>query len=397
MALSGALLLPSTAFAVAGFKEVNAPNPALQEDYNGYKFEIYEWRSDVATQRSLPTGCNMSTAPIVVMFHGADGTDNEVKVLDQTTGLYKIIKYKDSVLYGTMPDLARRLANACVRFVAVQGRTSISTNAALTQKAYENTAILAERMTVALGRVANKYPSTTNIALFSGSFGGVTAAALMRTYIYSYTNDSNGAWSKLDRFILNVPAGDTCHTRPAADFSRAYTTSADGYKCNRDVGLLWDGTLGIYRPDAYGYIAQTFSTAELQALYDKTEVHLLVGSQDGVPIDQPDGNWLPIPSLGDYTPAEFGLRNYLKVSGLERRTSPGTYDPTSGAPGLSPRSYRITSTIVKGAGHSNLWNYSSNVSIGMCQLMARSFVDANGSTRDLRNLTDAGLITGCKK
>lgn len=363
MALSAALLLPAMDAAAGGFRPTGYSS---NDPY--YQYDIYEWRDDPNRQKSLPAAanCNENTAPLVVLFHGGDGVDAG-----------------DTILLRDMPPLAASLAKACVRFVAIQGRSPITSWLVRSDKAFLFTDQLAARMTGALGKAVELYPNTTNVVLFSGSFGGVTAAALMRNNVDYYTNDAYPGWNKLDRFVFNVPAGDVCNPSPKVDFTGAYTDPS-WIVCDRTKGLLKDIFTRKYlpEPENSGYISRPFSSTQASALLSKAEVHLLVGSND------------PVAGVGY---AAWGMENYLSTVGLTAYSAGSTYDPAQ-APLLTPRIYRMTHTVVTGPAHGNLWTYNDNVRIGLCQFMARSFRNAGSTTddRDTRNMTDAKLIAACK-
>lgn len=250
MALSGALLLPSMdAAALDGFANTN-----VGVSTGDYRYDIYEWRYDIANRGTLPRGCATSTAPLVVLFHGGEGMDDGNKVINtQMTGL------------------ARRLATACVRMMTIQGKTAITTNLAKDDFAIHFTDQLSNRMLGALSKAVSIYPSTTNVVLFSGSFGGVTAAALMANNRSYFVDDNQAGWNRLDRFVLNVPAGsvkDTCLLNPPVPFVYAYT--------NLDCAQMKQ------KPATNGWVVRPFFSSELYTLAKKTEIHLFVGSNDPI-------------------------------------------------------------------------------------------------------------------
>ncbi|TXH71993.1 MAG: hypothetical protein E6Q88_07285 [Lysobacteraceae bacterium] len=356
-ALAAALLLPSMDAAAGGFQYTGYGDMAATSDY---RYEIFEWRDSVGVAGSLPANCNRATAPIVVMFHGGEGMDPN-----------------NNVLNNQMPGLAFRLAKACVRFMAVQGRSAITKNASTgadlpkTEFAVHFTDQLQARMTTALGKAATLYPSATNVVLFSGSFGGVTAAALAANN-YSYFTDDNAAyWNKLDRFVLNVPAGnvrDTCLLSPPVAFVTAYT--------NLNCSQM------IQKPTQNGMAVRPFPNAALYELTKKVEIHLLVGSSD------------PIVGPGN---AVWGMNNYLSTANLTGYVWFFRWSINGGIPALMPRNARVSATTVEGAAHDNLWNYNSKTVSGLCQIMARSFVKGDNWAydRDTRNLDDAALARAC--
>ncbi len=343
MALSAALLLPAMDAAAGQFEYIGVQVP-VAASYNPYTANIYEWRHTNGVARSLPSHCNASTAPIVVLFHGGNGVDAN-----------------NATLTWQMTTLAQRLSQACVRMVAIQGITPMDGGAPKSNYVRDNTTFTAYNMARALQLAMSSYPSTTNAALFSGSNGGITASALMYNYFYSYTNDASAPWKKLDRFVLNVPAGNVYST------CTPYQTTTPFY-----LGFTNFSTCAalIAQPDALnrGLTATPFTGSQITAFRNKAQLHLLVGSADDV--------------VAPYT-GNQGIENYLSSSNLGPYTTRVTDT-------LPPSSSRITFTTITGAGHSNLWNYNDAAETRLCRLMARKFnngdstpsVDTRPSTVD---------------
>lgn len=355
VALSAILFLPGLEAAAARFEHAGLSITA-QSSSNPYTAEIYEWRETNGVWGSLSAGCDKFKAPIVVLFHGGTGMDPG-----------------NTVLNAQMAPLAQRLSRSCVRMVAVQGTAPMNGNAPKTTYVRDNTTFTAYNMYRAMQKIMrNGYPDTTNVVLFSGSMGGVTASALMSKYYGFYTDELQIDWKKLDRFVLNVPAGnvyDTCTPlQTQVPFVKDFTGFADCQSMINHVNANWQPKGWSSAVDYGHYLGATaspFTSSQIATFKSKAQLHVLVGSADTI--------------MAPYSGPQ-GAENYLRTANL--------YDSASRyTDALPPASDRISFITITGAGHGNLWDYNTSVTAGICQLMARRF--------DERDTRAAGIESNC--
>ncbi len=346
--LATACMAPAMEVAAGSFQSIGMN--VVNGTYNTYYGAVYEWRHNDTIAQSLPSGCNTSTAPIVVLFHGGNGIDSG-----------------NAALTEYMTTLAQRLSTACVRMVSVQGRTAYTVNAppnASSATSVPNQAAL--NIATALTQImsAPVYRNASKVIYFGGSMSGLFGAVLLRNQYANYTNDAVPYWSKLDRFVVaGPPAGnlyDACKlSNTYNDTARGTATLFTGGDC---VSFLRDFNA------ITGRLMKPFTAAEVATLRSKIRVHMLVGTLDdlwgygkpGVPSCNVNANppqcWT----------GQQGVDNYLATSGL----SSTVYRNIDAVP---PSSSPITFTQITGAGHSNVWNYNAGVESGICKLISRDF------------------------
>lgn len=197
---------------IAAMASGNAVDAAAAEGFafvhyntntTGYAFYAYEYRYDTAQQKSLKCSSALwNSAPIVVSFGGAEGTSTDA--LDA--------------------DMGRRLSNACVRLVAVQGANAYLTGAPANNLSNKNMAL--DRVTVAAQNMGFAINSTINLAYYSGA-SHVTVKGGSASGIYGakvleqrYASLGTYPWSKVRRFVLGGP--------PTGDLTEACKYTADG-------------------------------------------------------------------------------------------------------------------------------------------------------------------------
>lgn len=352
MSMIPAMEAAAGSFQSAGMNVASIPNGV-------YSGTVYEWRNDDTVAQSLPAGCNPSTAPIAVLFHGGTGID---------AGNQALIEH--------MTTLAQRLSTACVRMVSVQGNTPYTANApANSTSATSVPNQAATNIAFALAQImsAPAYKNASNVIYLGGSMSGLLGGVMLRNQYSNYTNDGVAYWSKLDRFVMAGPPGGNLYN--ACQHAAGYTYTAP------DISNLFTGrtcqSFVAYFNATTGSLVQPFNSAEIAILRSKVRIHMLVGTNDdlwgyGKP-DKPNCNSQAIPSHCWTGPQ--GVEDYLTMSGF----SATTYRDTNA---ISPNSQPITFTQLIGAGHNNVWDYNTPVEMGICKLISRDFPGTNANRCD---------------
>lgn len=196
-ALSG---FACTADAAEGYVWIGA-----NTNTTGYAFNVYEYRYDTLQQKSLKCASGAwETAPIVVSFGGAEGTGGDS--LD--------------------PDLGRRLSNACVRLVAINGANAYLTGAPANNLSNKNMAldrvnVAGQNMGFAVDTVINwgYYANASHVTVKGGSASGIYGAKVLEQRL-SALGTASSKWYKVRRFVFGGP--------PTGDLVDACRHTADG-------------------------------------------------------------------------------------------------------------------------------------------------------------------------
>lgn len=331
----------------------------------GYAFSVYEYRYDTAQQKSLKCASTLwNAAPIVVSFGGGTGVNNDA--VNET-------------------NLGRKLSNACVRLVAIQGTYPYLTGAPPQNTldngiALKRVTVAAQNMGFAINTIINwtYYSGASHVTVKGGSASGIFGAKVLEQRFGSLTA---APWNKVRRFVLGGP--------PAADLAEACKFTADG-----NTTLQWAmndftghatcmayldkrktlaGTWWVYTPDP---LLTSFNPTQLSQLSSMgMKVNTFVGDRDEIFGYGVAGLNCATATNGSCWNGPPGVENYLTTSNL-RNIPGGVWRASVSNPRaakFASASAATTFTTIPEATHSS----GPDVSSGICDVIAEGRVNTN--------------------
>lgn len=352
--LAPVAMLLATTTAEAGFQRATSAEVVRGD----YRANVDEWRHQDATPRSLDCpSSRWSTAPIMVVFGGADGTG------DISAGFV---------------TLGAKLSRVCIRLVVVEGNTGYDAGARApgVTSAVGRISDMAANVEYATEVVLNLYPEATRAALLSGSMSAALAAKVVDDYFYrviatpkpdSLTRDP---LTRVDRFVFGGPPignlVDGCkHTvdstvgvlmpQVAAFFTGAPPSSPGG-----TTGVCANYVAAAARAGVSGAMYGTATPTQLRELQASgVRLNFFVGSED----------WFFGRCATCYSGPD-GVGNFLQVTGLSALLV--MVPPTE----INARA-TVTGTVMPSLGHDP---WSPTTSSLVCRLLSAD----NGEPSDAR-------------
>ncbi|TXH66346.1 MAG: hypothetical protein E6Q88_12160 [Lysobacteraceae bacterium] len=342
-----------------------------------YAFYAYEYRYDTAQQKSLKcSSASWNSAPIVVSFGGADGTSTD----------------------AVDADLGRRLSNACVRLVAIQGANGYLTGAPAINLANKNMAL--DRVTTGGQNMGFAVNSVINLAYYSGAshvtVKGGSASGIYGAKVLEQRYGSLGTypWTKVRRFVFGgPPTGDlteACkYTADGSTTLQAAMTGHTGYATCKDYlnsRKTLAGTWWVYTATP---LYTAFNGAQLTQLNNwGVKVNTFVGNRDEIFGYGVAGLNCATALNGSCWNGPQGVDNYLAGSGL-----------TGSLGGVSRRTINDSRTAKFATATSNVTFTTMNnathaitgpvANVGVCDVIAEGRSGANPAA-----CYDPGRITG---
>ncbi|MEQ1513049.1 MAG: hypothetical protein ABL934_10280 [Lysobacteraceae bacterium] len=335
----------------------------------GYAFSIYEYRYDIAQQKSLKcASTRWDSAPIVVSFGGADGTLTDM--LDSTLG--------------------RKLSNACVRLVGIKGANAYMVGAPPvtpfnTKIAWDRVSVAGQNMGYAVNAVINwtRYSGSSHVTVKGGSASGIFGAKVLEQR-FAWFNVA--PWNKVRRFVFGGP--------PAADLAAACRNTAEGAAIT--LQSVTKGFTGYESCRSYlvgrnyqaDILVSKFTPTQLSQLYSMgMKINTFVGDKDDIfGYGFPGANCATAIS-GTCWKGPDGVDNYLYESGLYYIPG-GVWKASVSNPWaakFASASAATTFTTIPGATHSS----GPDITSGICDVIAEGRANTNPAA-----CYDPGTVVG---